>query len=77
MRRGSLSNELLNLLPDDLRYYYNLDLLFASGERGTLTWLVAAMSEWWYGPVVGEAFTESVLTSWSQLDPGQIVPPIA
>lgn len=77
MRRGSLSNELLNMLPDDLRYYYNLDLLFASDERGVLTWLVAAMGDWWYGPVIGEAFTQSVLTNWALYDPTQFVPPIA
>lgn len=64
-------------LSDDLRYFYDLDLLFAGNDHGVLTWVVGAASEYYWGPVLGPLFEESVLTTWSEIDPTQYVPPIA
>lgn len=57
--------------------WYGLGELFAGTEQGVLTWIVRAMSEWWYGPVIGPAFSDSVLSGWQRYDPTQYVAPIA
>lgn len=69
--------ELRDALGEDLVNYYELGGLFAGEVDGTLAWLVARYGEWWYGPVVGPLFTDSVLAGWQRYDPTQYVPPIA
>lgn len=60
-----------------MRSWYDLDLLFASEVNGVLTWIVNALGEWWYGPVIGPVFSDSVVSGWQRYDPTQYVPPIA
>lgn len=57
--------------------YYDLGTLFASEVNGTLTWIVRALGEWWYGPVIGPLFSSTVESGWARYDPTQYVPPIA
>lgn len=47
------------------------------GDHEALTWMVVTLGDYWFGSVVGPLFSESVLTTWSEIDPTQYVPPIA
>lgn len=42
-----------------------------------IRWMVTTVGEYWYGPVVGSLFSDAVLTTWTEIDPTQYVPPIA
>lgn len=65
------------MLGADLVEELDMGHLFAGEVDGVLRWLVSRYSEWWYGPVVGPLFEQSVLTGWQRYDPTQYVPPIA
>lgn len=65
------------LLEPSLRGYLEYGDLFAGDVDGTLVWLLEHLGEWWYGPILGPAFTEAVLWNWEQLDPTRYVAPIA
>lgn len=64
-------------LEPGLRAYLEHGDLFAGELDGVLTWMIAHFGDWYYGPVIGPVFTESVLTGWQRYDPTKYVPPIA
>lgn len=70
-------DELEAALGPELVEHLALGDLFAADVNGELRWIVHHLSEWWYGPLIGPLFEESVLSGWQRYDPTQYVPPIA
>ena len=66
---GSLSDELYQLLPQELRDAYDLDTLYAADFFGRIEWTIRRASDWALGPTVGALFADAVLSQWSPIQP--------
>lgn len=73
VRRGSLPEQLVALLPPLLRDAYDLDELVAADVNGQLVWAVLQGLSLGYGEVVAFAFEESILSTWSVLYPADVL----
>lgn len=72
-----LPDELRDSLAPELVEAYDLGYLFAGEVNGVLSWLVIQLGGVLYGPVIGPAFSDSVLSIWQRYDPTQYIGPIA
>ena len=69
---GTFASDLLLSLPESLRTYYDLDRLAVADYNGVLVWLIRAGATWYYGEVIGEAFTDAVVSGWSYFQPSEV-----
>lgn len=64
MRTPVLDAAGIELLPDWLVEYYELDLLWAGDFDGAARWIIGRFGDHWFGPLIGPAFTDAVFLQW-------------
>jgi len=66
---GTFVDDLVQMLPLELRDAYDLDQLVVADFEGVLRWSVQTGATLRLGEVIGPVFADAVLASWTTLYP--------